>query len=96
MRVLFIALLCACSTITVAADEPAPQVAAAAVAVAAKGQMLTGADGGRLGVVNRIAADGSPQIIIDGRLVTIPANTISAANGKLTTSLTKSAVLALH
>lgn len=94
MRFLFIALTCAFATVTVAAGEPAPQAASAAVAT--KGQMLTGADGGRLGVVNRIAADGSPQIIIDGKLVTIPASTISAANGKLTTSLTKSAVLALH
>jgi hypothetical protein len=94
MRFLFIAAMCAFATATIAGEEPSAVVAT--TAVAAKGQMVTGADGGRLGVVNRLASDGSPQIIIDGRLVTIPANTLTAANGKLTTSLTKSQVLAIH
>jgi hypothetical protein len=93
MRFLFIAAMCAFATATIAGEEPS--VVATTVA-AAKGQMVTGADGSRLGVVNRLASDGSPQIIIDGRLVTIPANTLTAANGKLTTSLTKSQVLAIH
>jgi hypothetical protein len=49
-----------------------------------------------LGVVYRVAADGSPQIMFDGKLVTIPASTLSSSNGKLITSLTKSAVSELH
>lgn len=57
--------------------------------------MLVSANGARLGTVNRVAADGSPQIIIDGKLVTVPAATLSTVNGKLTTSLSKSEVLAL-
>jgi hypothetical protein len=32
----------------------------------------------------------------DGKLVNVPANTLSIADGKLTTSLTKSEVLALR
>jgi hypothetical protein len=35
-------------------------------------------------------------VIIDGHMVSVPANTISNTDGKLTTSLTKSQVLALH
>jgi hypothetical protein len=69
---------------------------APAAAVAEKGKMLIAANGTRLGAVYRVGPDGSAQIIIDGKLVTVPANTISIANGKLTTSLTKSEVLALR
>jgi uncharacterized Zn-binding protein involved in type VI secretion len=70
--------------------------AAAAAAVAEKGKMLISANGSRLGAVYRVVADGAAQIIIDGKLVTVPGNTLSMANGKLTTSLTKSEVIALH
>jgi hypothetical protein len=70
--------------------------APAAAAVAEKGKMLIAANGSRLGAVYRVGPDGSAQIIIDGKLVTVPANTISITNGKLTTSLTKSEVLALR
>ena len=73
----------------------APADAAAASAVE-KGKMLVTANGSRLGVIYRVGPDGSAQVIIDGRMVAVPANTISAADGKLTTSLTKSQVLALH
>jgi hypothetical protein len=69
---------------------------APATAVAEKGKMLISANGARLGTVYRVGADGAAQIIIDGKMVAVPGNTLSAANGKLTTSLTKSEVLALH
>ena len=68
----------------------------AAASVAEKGKMLVAANGARLGAVYRVGADGSAQVIIDGRMVTIPANTLSSVDGKLTTSLTKSQVLSLH
>jgi hypothetical protein len=58
--------------------------------------MLLAANGARLAPVYRVGADGAAQIIIEGKMVTIPANTLSMAGGKLTTSLTKSEVLALH
>jgi hypothetical protein len=44
----------------------------------------------------RVGPDGSAQIIIEGKLVTVPASTLSMSGGKLTTSLTKNEVLALH
>lgn len=81
----------------------APAVAAIAVdaaqspatATISKGKMLTASDGARLAIVYRVTADG-PQIILDGRMVTVPANTVSIADGKASTSLSKSQVLALR
>jgi hypothetical protein len=69
---------------------------AAPASVAEKGKMLVAANGARLGAVYRVGTDGSAQVIIDGRMVSVPANTLSSVDGKLTTSLTKSQVLALH
>jgi len=89
-------VLCA-FVLPAAAQAPADTSAApTTAAVAEKGKMLTAANGARLGAVYRVGPDGSAQIIIDGKLVTVPANTISIANGKLVTSLTKSEVLALR
>jgi hypothetical protein len=86
-------VLCA---FTLPALAEGPTDAPAAAAVAEKGKMLTSANGARLGAVYRVNPDGSAQLIIDGKLVNVPANTLSIANGKLTTSLTKSEVLALR
>jgi hypothetical protein len=77
------------------AQEPSTTEAASTAAVAVKGQMLIGANGARLGTVSRVTADGSAQILIDGKMVTVPASTLSMVGGKLTTSLSKSEVLAL-
>ena len=68
----------------------------AAPVSAVKGSMLISANGSRLAQVYRVGPDGSAQIIIDGKLVTVPAASLSISAGKLTTSLTKSEVLALH
>ena len=76
-------------------QSPSPEGAAAPVS-AVKGSMLISANGTRLAQVYRVSADGSAQIIIDGKLVTVPAASLSMSGGKLTTSLTKSEVLALH
>ena len=78
-----------------AAFAQSSSVGATAV-VASKGKMLVAANGARLGSVYRVAADGSPQIIIDGRMVTIPANTLTEDNGRLVTSLSKNEVADLH
>jgi hypothetical protein len=96
MRSWLIVLMCACATVTIAAEDTSSSAAAATAPIVAKGKMLMGASGSHLGVVNRVTADGNPQIIIDGKLVTIPASTLSTVDGKLTTSLSKSEVLALH
>jgi hypothetical protein len=72
----------------------APEQAAAVSPV--KGSMLVAANGARLAPIYRIGPDGSPQIILEGKMLTIPAATLSMADGRLTTSLTKSEVLALR
>jgi hypothetical protein len=62
--------------------------AAATVDVNA-GKMLYAANGQRLAAIYRVNAEGNPQVILNGKLVTVPASTLSDVNGKVTTSLTK-------
>ena len=90
MKKSWLVLLMCAVVLPVAAQE------AASASVAEKGKMLMAANGARLGAVYRVGPDGAAQIIIDGKMVAVPANTLSTVNGKLTTSLTKSEVLALH
>lgn len=90
----FIVLVCAFAAVTAAAQDQSSSDAA--TAAGSKGKMLVAANGARLGPVYRIGADGAAQIFIDGKLVSIPVATLSTANGKLTTSLSKSEVLALN
>ena len=61
-------------------------------AVAQEGKMLVAANGARLGAVYRVTDDGSAQLIVDGKMVTVPASTLSVVDGKLTTTLTKGEV----
>lgn len=58
-------------------------------AVATEGKMLVAANGARLGAVYRVTNDGSAQVIVDGKMVTVPASTLSVVDGKLTTTLSK-------
>ncbi len=62
--------------------------ATGAVAVNA-GKMLYAANGQRIAAVYRVTAEGNPQIILNGKLVTVPAATLSDVAGKVTTSLSK-------
>ena len=98
MKKSWLGLVVCAFVLPAAAQAPADASAApaAAAAVAQKGKMLVAANGARLGSVYKVNPDGSAQIIIDGKLVNVPANTLSIADGKLTTSLTKSEVLALR
>jgi len=61
----------------------------ATASVAHAGQMLYDSAGHRLASVNRVTQNGDAQVIWNGSLVTIPASTLSQADGKLTTSLSK-------
>ncbi len=61
----------------------------AAAAVTPKAGTMLYSDGKRVAAIYRIASDGNPQVIVEGRLVTVPASTLSEVNGKVTTSLTK-------
>lgn len=89
-----VAVTCALVTFAAAAQNAASGVATAAVAE--KGKMLVTSSGARLGTVYRVDPDGSAEIIIDGKMVAVPASTLSNVGGKLTTSLSKSEILALR
>jgi hypothetical protein len=92
--------LCALVTLSgtafAGAFNVSPADAAAAPVSVQKGSMIVAANGARLAPVYRVGADGAAQIILDGKMVSIPASTLSVSGGHLTTSLTKSEVLALH
>ena len=86
-------LACAALVLGAAAQASAQNDAGSA---AAKGKVLVAANGARLGQIYRVEPDGAVQMIIGGKLVTVPASTLSSVDGKLTTSLSKSEVLALQ
>lgn len=77
----------ATQSVQAAADSVAPAVKATA------GKMLYSADGRRVASIYRVNAEGAPQVIIDGKLITVPASSLSDASGKVTTSLTKADLL---
>ncbi|MCT2398773.1 hypothetical protein [Novosphingobium mangrovi (ex Huang et al. 2023)] len=56
------------------------------------GMMLYSSAGYRVAPIYRVTADGSPQLILNGRLVTVPASSLSVVDGKVTTALTKSEI----
>jgi hypothetical protein len=74
----------------------AQEGAAPQAGVATEGKMLVAANGARLGAVYRVASDGSAQLIVDGKMVTVPVNTLSVVDGKLTTTLSKSDIRKLR
>lgn len=56
------------------------------------GMMLYSSAGNRVAPIYRVTADGNPQLILNGRLVTVPASSLTIVDGKVTTSLTKSEI----
>jgi hypothetical protein len=77
---------------TVAAPALASDLPSAAPVVAHEGDMLRDANNVRLSAVDTVNKDGSVGIIYNGHVVTVPASSLSMANGKLVTSLTKAQV----
>ena len=78
------------SVVLVSAHLMTPAIAQEAVVT--KGRMVRTVSGVPLGVVQRVDANGSAQIILDGKVVWIPAATLTTVDGKLTTSLSKQEV----
>ncbi|PEQ11879.1 hypothetical protein B2G71_15535 [Novosphingobium sp. PC22D] len=56
------------------------------------GQMLYSSAGYRIAPIYRVTESGDPQVIMSGRLITVPVSTVSEAEGKVMTSLTKKEV----
>jgi len=67
-------------------------VAAPAMAEVAKGQTLYDGAGKRLGKIDSVGADGSVSIIFRGKFVSVPGDTVSEAEGKVMTKLSKQEV----
>jgi hypothetical protein len=98
-----LALLATVATLAVVpaavfAAEATQQVKAVADAVAASatvtaGKMLYGPDAKRIASIYRVNANGDAQVILEGRLLTVPAATLTSATGKVATNLTKSQLL---
>lgn len=61
-----------------------------APASAAAGKAIYSAKGGRVAAIYRVTQAGAVQVILEGKLVTVPNSTLSEENGKLVTTLTKS------
>ena len=62
------------------------------VAAVTTGKRLYDSEGKLVGSIYRVTPGGSPQIIVSGKLLTIPAATLSDVNGKITTSISKADV----
>lgn len=64
-------------------------VSAAAPVKITSGKMLYSSTGNRIAPIYRVNADGDPQVIVEGRLITVPSTSLSTVDGKITTTLTK-------
>lgn len=53
------------------------------------GKMIYGPNGQRIAPAYRVTSEGTVQVILNGKLVNIPAASLSEVNGKVTTSLSK-------
>jgi len=84
-------LMAATAALFVAGVPAAVMAQAPAVAIT-QGKMIYTSAGQRLAPVYRVNGAGDAQIILNGKLVTIPASTLSEAEGKLTTSLSRKEV----
>lgn len=71
-------------------ESPATEVVDAS---AYEGEMIYDGNGRRIGAVYSVTPDGAPQVIISGKLYTIPSDSLSVADGKLSTSMTKKEIV---
>jgi len=93
MRLVTLAIvIAAIATPALAADLPS----SAAAPIARQGDMLRDANNVRLSNIESVNRDGSVGIIFNGHYVTLPATSLTTANGKLATSLTKAQVGAIN
>lgn len=79
---LALAVVAAVPTVAVAQNAP----------VATAGKMLFDSEGKRVAAVYRVSPDGSAQVMLSGKLVTVPAATLSVDGGKVVTSLTRAQI----
>jgi hypothetical protein len=78
------------ATATLFAAAPATLYAQDAAVSVKAGQSLYGASGKRVASVYRVTDDGTVQVILDGKLISVPASTLSEVDGKVVTNLSRS------
>lgn len=76
-----------CAAILLAVPQLAAAQAAPEEQAASVGKTIVDADGRRLGKIVRILPGGSVRALIGERLVDIPADSVTTAGGRITTSL---------
>lgn len=57
------------------------------------GKALYSAKGSRIAAIYRVTQAGAVQVILEGKLITVPGDTLSQDNGKVVTTLTKAELL---
>jgi hypothetical protein len=57
------------------------------------GKALYSAKGNRIAAIYRVTQAGAVQVILEGKLITVPTDTLSQDNGKVVTTLTKAELL---
>lgn len=72
-----------------AAAQEAAATTGAVNAAQFAGKSLYGPKGERIAAVYKVTSAGVPQVIINGEIRSVPASSLSVAEGKLVTSLTK-------
>lgn len=73
--------------------ETVAAVANGAAVTPVAGKVVYSASGSRVAAIYRVTEQGRVQVILDGKLVTVPSASLSDVNGKITTSLTKAELL---
>ncbi len=71
------------------AEGVAVPAKAAPTAVPVVGKMLYSTGGKKLAAIYKLDAGSAPQILLDGKLVTVPSDTLTDIDGHIETSLTK-------
>ncbi len=66
-----------------------PVLAQDALAKAMVGKLLYDADGKKLTAIYKLDAKGSPQILLEGKMVTVPLATLKKEDDKFITSMTR-------
>ena len=79
---------------SISAASASDTAATATAATPVVGKMLYGADGKKLAAIYRLDASGAPQVLLEGKLVTIPASSLTEVDGHIATSLTKKDIFA--
>ncbi len=85
--ILFAALAITAAQPALAAEDQASATATSQNLAIKRGQMLYAASGHVVAPVYRLTPAGEPQVMVDERLVTVPAATLSVSGAKLATSL---------